>query len=109
MRRFFFFFSFDPPPQKKKFTKLSPESVACIVALGTKVRSAALVNARITDHIGLTRPFQVYLGIYLLSFFFSFFLKKRKWVRGGVSRRKTEKKPNKPEKKNFTHSGMCVW
>ena len=51
----------------------NPESVAFIVALGTSVRSAARVNARITDHIGLTRPFQVYLGMYLNFFFLNVF------------------------------------
>ena len=59
--------------EKKKNLSNSPESVAFIVALGTSVRSAARVNARITDHIGLTRPFQVYLGMYLNFFFLNVF------------------------------------
>ena len=91
---FLFFFSFSlSPPSLSLFPYLglknsvstawrhtsigcphpSPESVAFIVALGTSVRSAARVNARITDHIGLTRPFQVYLGMYLNFFFLNVF------------------------------------
>ena len=90
----------------------SPESVAFIVALGTKVRSAARVNARITDHIGLTSPFQVYLGMYLFSFEFVFPIQRKrkrgeKWWEWSLER---EKEKVKNEKKALlTHSGMCVW
>jgi predicted butyrate kinase (DUF1464 family) len=93
--------------RQKKENKLdSPESVAFIVALGTKVRSAARVNARITDHIGLTSPFQVYLGMYLFSFEFVFPIQRKrkrgeKWWEWSLEREKEKVKNKKMKKKLF--------
>lgn len=113
MLRVFLFFDFERLCEHKERKKMnqnfSPESVAFIVALGTRVRSAALVNARITDHVGLTRPFQVYFGMYLFwkrgkSERWSFFSPKKMMMI-----MMTMEKKKKGNLLFPTHSGMCVW
>lgn len=99
--------------RQKKENKLdSPESVAFIVALGTKVRSAARVNARITDHIGLTSPFQVYLGMYLFSFEFVFPIQRKrkrgeKWWEWSLEREKEKVKNEKKALLTLTQGCAC--